>query len=84
MLDAAQSSFAEATQVLERMGAAKERDGVDSKVVESTKAVKRVVVANQLAVTQLQRQLDGGKNGKVSVGLTHHPHLVSVQVRAAT
>lgn len=87
VLDAAQASFTEAAQVLERMGAAKERDGVDSKAMASARTMKRVVVANQLAVTQLLRIVDampGDKQcSKVVATTAHHPHLVSVQVQAA-
>merc|ERR1712129_484190 len=81
VLDAAQSSFAEATQLLEKIGI-KEREALDPKVVDAAKAVKRVLVANQLAVTMLLRCEERGKtSGKVVLALTHHPHLVSVQFK---
>lgn len=69
VLEAAQASFTEASQALDRMVASKDNAVCVSKL-------KRVVVANQLAITVLLR----GKACKVSVSSAHHPHFVSVQV----
>mmetsp|Transcript_23748 Transcript_23748/g.66039 ORF Transcript_23748/g.66039 Transcript_23748/m.66039 type:complete len:720 (+) Transcript_23748:55-2214(+) len=88
VLEAAQSSFAEASQLLEKFTAvfAKEKDGVaqDNSLNGSAKGLRRVVVANQLAITQLMQGLSNGKEFKISTAATHHPHLLSVQVQSVT
>jgi hypothetical protein len=87
VLDAAASSFGEAMQMLERLvaptkGAEPALNGVafDS---DNVKSLKRVIVANQLAISQLLKHLESGKRSSVVVALSHHSHLVSLQVRAA-
>jgi len=90
VLDAAQQSFTEAAQLLDRLVAAKpQEDRVDGKdgSLESAKALRRVVVANQLAVTCLIRSIEAGKilkrTSQVVATAAHHPHLMSLQVTAA-
>merc|ERR1719247_173783 len=87
VLEAAQTSFSEAQQLLDKMatptkGAEPALNGVafDS---DSVKSLKRVIVANQLAISQLLKHLESGKRSSVVVALSHHSHLVSLQVRAA-
>jgi len=80
VLEAAQSSFADAAQQLERLGSLRERDSTCESSQDRGKALKRVVVANQLAITQLLQSLVSDKKVKVAVSTAHHPHLVSVQV----
>lgn len=86
VLDAAQASFTEAGQLLEKVGTARDHDPARDPAFEGAKALKRVVVANQLAVTQLLRIVEAGqitkKRSKIVASTTHHPHLVSVQVQA--
>eukprot|EP00442_Polarella_glacialis_P025637 CAMPEP_0115051504 /NCGR_PEP_ID=MMETSP0227-20121206/2383_1 /TAXON_ID=89957 /ORGANISM="Polarella glacialis, Strain CCMP 1383" /LENGTH=767 /DNA_ID=CAMNT_0002435491 /DNA_START=76 /DNA_END=2379 /DNA_ORIENTATION=+ len=86
VLAAAQTSFLEAAQLLERVGAAS-KDGesrCDRRLPDDAKSLKKVVVANLLVVTQLLRSWDDGEElrGKkqVNVETLHHPSLVSLQV----
>eukprot|EP00933_Yihiella_yeosuensis_P037955 TRINITY_DN31943_c0_g1_i1.p1 TRINITY_DN31943_c0_g1~~TRINITY_DN31943_c0_g1_i1.p1 ORF type:complete len:761 (+),score=158.82 TRINITY_DN31943_c0_g1_i1:126-2408(+) len=95
VLKASQSSFQEATVLLDRMTAVS-KDGDSGKAVvgpgpgtespaEAGKSLKRVLVANQLAAMQLLKALEEGKDmseKKVSVENSHHPSLVSLQVPA--
>lgn len=82
VLEAAQGSFSDASQLLDKVSACKER--ADAAVLDSAKALKRVVVANQLAITQLMKHLLGGSGNqpRVVAALAHHPHFVSVQIQA--
>jgi len=89
VLDAAQASFTDAAQLLERVATgARDRPSEEqsSSVLDNAKALRRVVVANQLAVTRLSRSIEAGqilkKTSRVVAATTHHPHLVSVQVLA--
>jgi len=96
VLDAAQASFTEAGQLLERAGGAAAKDaqqhqhqGPPTPATEGARAaLKRVVVANQLAVTQLLRIVEAGHvaegRSRVVAAATHHPHLVSLQVQPAS
>eukprot|EP00927_Polykrikos_kofoidii_P008762 TRINITY_DN13658_c1_g1_i1.p1 TRINITY_DN13658_c1_g1~~TRINITY_DN13658_c1_g1_i1.p1 ORF type:complete len:762 (+),score=131.24 TRINITY_DN13658_c1_g1_i1:52-2286(+) len=84
VLDAAQASFTEAGNLIERClgsfgkdSSAVSQDGVS---VESIKSLRKVVIANQLAVTKLTQGLSANKQMKVSAVPSHHPHLVSAQV----
>lgn len=79
VLDAAQASFAEAKAHLDRLEASKEKDS--EAAVERGKALKRVVVVNQVATSRLVQALVAGKKLPIKVEPTHHPHLVSVQVQ---
>mmetsp|Transcript_174937 Transcript_174937/g.555409 ORF Transcript_174937/g.555409 Transcript_174937/m.555409 type:complete len:654 (+) Transcript_174937:283-2244(+) len=91
VLEAAQASLTEANQVLDKLISGKDLPDnakvLDSKLLESAKGLKRVVVANQLAVMQLMRAAEANDfdkmEGKVHAATTHHPHLVSLQVRKA-
>ncbi|CAJ1408029.1 unnamed protein product [Effrenium voratum] len=78
VLTAAQSSFAEAAQLLEKAHALKEDLG------EQPKSLKRVVVANQLGITQLLRCTENGmqelSGKKVTAETSHHTDFVSIQV----
>jgi len=91
VLDAAQASFTEASQLLEKVSALRDRPAEDCEhsraaSLEGAKALRRVVVANQLAVTCLSRAIEAGqilkKSMRVEASPAHHPHLVSVQVAA--
>lgn len=83
VLEAAQQSFNDASQILEKLTGSKE---LDAKTADSAKAIKRVLVANGLALTQLRAFEQGGKSmdqaPKVTAAPTHHPYLVSVKVIA--
>lgn len=83
VLDAAQASFAETAQLIEKISSSKTGEDADARILEEAKAIKRVVVANQLAVTQLTRMVETGGSRKVVATTVHHPCLVSVQVQAA-
>lgn len=90
VLDAAQTSFTEASQLLEKVSAVRDRPNEERDPARDTsegaKALRRVVVANQLAVTRLSRAIEAGqilkKTAQVVAAPTHHQHLVSVQVLA--
>uniref|UniRef100_A0A7S1ALC8 N-alpha-acetyltransferase 35, NatC auxiliary subunit n=1 Tax=Noctiluca scintillans TaxID=2966 RepID=A0A7S1ALC8_NOCSC len=84
VLEAAQSSFSEANQALEKIAAVKGSTAADDVSPESIKALKRVIVANQLAASQLHQRLLGGTTSSLTVATTHHKHLVSVQVVAGS
>jgi hypothetical protein len=78
VLDAAKSSFVDAQQLLDKAsGMLKE---TADPIAEEAKALKRVVVANQLAITQLTKRLGNGTLCPIACSLSHHPHLVSIQV----
>jgi len=98
VLEAAQVSFAEASQWLEKVAAAMNgappaKDAKDPVAKadkelcrdvsqESLKSLKKVVVANQLAITQLFQRLGSeGKRATITVAPIHHPHFVTVQVK---
>mmetsp|Transcript_36984 Transcript_36984/g.81224 ORF Transcript_36984/g.81224 Transcript_36984/m.81224 type:complete len:730 (-) Transcript_36984:61-2250(-) len=81
VLEAAQISFSESAQLLEKLNAAREKDAVPPDVsLDDAKALKRVVVANQLAIAKLLQSFALPQQPKVTAATTHHPHLVSVQV----
>lgn len=80
VLEAAQSSFAESAQILERIGSAKDKDAATDTILDGAKALRRVVVANQLAITQLLKSPPVEKGLKVTVANSHHPHFISVQI----
>lgn len=83
VLDAAKSSFAESQQLLDKVATAlKERENSVDSIGEEAKALKRVVVANQLAITQLMKRLSNGTLCPVVCSLAHHPHFVSIQVQS--
>jgi len=93
VLDAAHSSFAEAGQLLEKVSSVRERsqedrDSASDLCFADAKDLKRVVVANQLAVMKLTRALEAGqilkKTFRVSASPSHHPYLMSLQVLDAT
>ena len=50
---------------------------------ESGKGVKKVIVANQIAITQLERALNANKQCKIITSTAYHPHLLAVKVSAA-
>eukprot|EP00929_Paragymnodinium_shiwhaense_P015375 TRINITY_DN123459_c0_g1_i1.p1 TRINITY_DN123459_c0_g1~~TRINITY_DN123459_c0_g1_i1.p1 ORF type:complete len:756 (-),score=218.86 TRINITY_DN123459_c0_g1_i1:282-2549(-) len=93
VLEQSQASFLEAGSLIDKYtnawGKDKEHPDVlaaaarEGLTPDSGKAVKRVVVANQLALMQLLKGIDGGKSLKVTASTAHHPFLVSVQVQAA-
>jgi len=89
VLDAAQASFADSATLLERLGAARHPDDsqhwpYQESPQDTAKALKRVVVANQLAVTKLMRALDSAEKGlQVEASPTHHPYLMSIRVTTA-
>jgi len=89
VLDAAQASFADSAALLERLGAARNSDDsqhwpYQESPQDTAKALKRVVVANQLAVTKLMRALDSAEKGlQVEASPTHHPYLMSIRVTTA-
>lgn len=82
VLDAAQASFTEAALLLDR-AAAKEKEGKDEAdslpQLEDAKKLRRVLVANQLAATQLLKA-SVDTPAKVVTTLAYHPSLVTVQV----
>jgi hypothetical protein len=85
VLEAAQSSFAEASQLLDKFSNSigKEPTGALSLAgicADSGKGIKKVIVANQLAITQLDRALKNNQKMKVATSTTYHPHLLTVQV----
>jgi len=84
VLEAAQTSFGEATQLLDRIVAPSKAEQANhgSSFDESVKSMRRIVVANQLAITQLLQRLISGKRSKVEASLQHHPHFVSLRVQA--
>lgn len=87
VLTASQGSFSEAAQMLEVISSkAKESSTASEASADMAKALKRVIVSNQLAVTQLLRIVDAGqepqKHKKILVETAHHPNLVSLQVVA--
>ena len=80
VLSAAQSSFHEASQLLEKVQAALKEDGAE-RGDDLPKALRRVVVANQLGITQLNRlEHSELSSKKVVAEAVHHPHFVSIQV----
>jgi len=82
VLEAAKSSFGDAQQLLDKVAVAlKDRDTCVDSTGEDSKALKRVVVANQLAITQLIKRLGNGTLCPVVCSLSHHPHFVSIQVQ---
>jgi len=83
VLEAAQQSFQEAKQHLDKFGSTFSKDGgvQDGITADSAKGVQRVVVANQLAITQLTQGLNTNKQMKVTADATHHPHLLSIKVQ---
>lgn len=84
LLAAAQESFTEATQLLDKCLERLKDKSVSSIVEEhEPNTLKRVIVANQLAIRQLQQDLDRGENDpvKVKVVNSHHPYFVSIQVQ---
>jgi len=83
VLDAAAASLGEGAQLLDRVAAARGDAEQLQPLLEEAKAMKRVVVANQLAVTRLSRLLENGPleaQVRVVASLTHHRHLASVTV----
>lgn len=85
VLTAAKNSFAEALTLLGKFASVAKDSETSSKTTNETKALKRVIVANQLAVTQLLRVLDAGEDlskHKVVVEHLHHPNFASLQVCA--
>jgi len=85
VLEAAASSFTDASQLLEKFGStfAKESGGTSNLAGlsdDSGKLIKKVIVANQLAITQLERAMKGNKKVKVTTSTAYHPHLLAVQV----
>eukprot|EP00438_Fugacium_kawagutii_P035417 Skav202007 [mRNA] locus=scaffold1829:53565:54731:- [translate_table: standard] len=85
VLSAAQSSFHEASQLLDRSSLLLKENaenGEEGKRGEKTgelPALRRVVVANQLGITQLLR-LEHPERHKVVAETLHHPHFISIQV----
>eukprot|EP00930_Biecheleria_cincta_P038070 TRINITY_DN26155_c0_g1_i1.p1 TRINITY_DN26155_c0_g1~~TRINITY_DN26155_c0_g1_i1.p1 ORF type:complete len:739 (+),score=193.05 TRINITY_DN26155_c0_g1_i1:305-2218(+) len=87
VLAASQGSLLEASQLLESISTrAKDGSTASDACGDMAKALKRVVVANQLAATQLLRIVDSGQDPqeqkKVLVEAAHHPNFVSLQVVA--
>lgn len=87
VLEAAQASFGEAAQFLEKFSTALKDPSVqsaseaqDGVTADNSKALKRVIVANQLAITLLLQGLKGGKEMTVVADATHHPNLLSIKV----
>jgi len=82
VLSAAQNSFAEAAQHLDKFQTALKEGGEGTAGVVFPQALRRVVVANQLGVTQLLRCLDSEELGrkKVVAENLHHKQFVSIQL----
>ena len=82
VLTAAQSSFQDAAQLLEKVQGALREDGrMEVGGDDLPKALRRVVVANQLGITQLQRLDQEELSGKKVLAETvHHPEFISIQV----
>ena len=82
VLTAAQSSFQDAAQLLEKVQGALREDGrMEVGGDDLPKALRRVVVANQLGLTQLQRLDQEELSGKKVLAETvHHPEFISIQV----
>ena len=83
VLSAAQASFHEASQLLERFnGGLKDRDSEKaSSDYDLPKALRRVAVANQLGITQLLRlETEELSRKKVITETLHHPDFISIQV----
>mmetsp|Transcript_23644 Transcript_23644/g.67858 ORF Transcript_23644/g.67858 Transcript_23644/m.67858 type:complete len:757 (-) Transcript_23644:64-2334(-) len=78
VLDAAKASLTDAAALLERISSSKVQEDEAGRISEETTALKRVVVANQLAVAELSRMLDSGKMQKVVATTSDHPYLVTV------
>eukprot|EP00928_Gymnodinium_smaydae_P055242 TRINITY_DN38837_c1_g1_i1.p1 TRINITY_DN38837_c1_g1~~TRINITY_DN38837_c1_g1_i1.p1 ORF type:complete len:800 (+),score=207.56 TRINITY_DN38837_c1_g1_i1:75-2402(+) len=88
VLEAAQSSFQEASHFLDKFNAALARDPNGAEVAaregitaESGRTLKRVIVANQLAIKVFTQALDGKKQAKATAAITHHPFLLSLQAQ---
>jgi len=86
VLTASQTSFSEAGKLLDRIAAMAKEGGTADVYSDAVKSIKRVIVANQLAASQLLKSLDVGEDlgscKKVLVERVHHAHLVSLQVLA--
>ena len=85
VLEAAQSSFCEANQFLEKLGSAVAKEPIgDSNLVglsqDSVKGMKKMIVANQLAIKQLEGALNRSQTVKVTTSAAYHPYLLAVQV----
>lgn len=83
VLDAAAASLGEGAQLLDRVAAARGDAEQLQPLLEESRAMKRMVVANQLAVTKLSQLLEKGPleaQVRVVASLTHHRHLASVKV----
>jgi len=80
VLEAALDSLKRTVEVIDKVSSAKE--GADAGCLEEAKALRRVVVANQLAIKLLQEALLGAsrKSVKITAAPVHHPYLISVQV----
>ncbi|OLP85504.1 N-alpha-acetyltransferase 35, NatC auxiliary subunit [Symbiodinium microadriaticum] len=82
VLQASQNSFLEATQLLDRVQPALKEESAECAGL--AQSLRRVVVANQLGVTQLLRCLDSGAEElarkRVTAELVHHKQFVSLQV----
>eukprot|EP00747_Dinoflagellata_sp_TGD_P107048 gnl/TRDRNA2_/TRDRNA2_170005_c0_seq1.p1 gnl/TRDRNA2_/TRDRNA2_170005_c0~~gnl/TRDRNA2_/TRDRNA2_170005_c0_seq1.p1 ORF type:complete len:816 (+),score=223.31 gnl/TRDRNA2_/TRDRNA2_170005_c0_seq1:322-2448(+) len=90
VLEAAQASFQEAAHLVDRLpgsgGSAKAvpSDGWGPDEMDDAKSLRKCIVSNQLAITQLFQGMKGGeKPPKVAIGLEHHRHLATVQVAKA-
>mmetsp|Transcript_42731 Transcript_42731/g.91676 ORF Transcript_42731/g.91676 Transcript_42731/m.91676 type:complete len:726 (-) Transcript_42731:238-2415(-) len=79
VLEAAQMSFTEAMQASDKL--IKEHTG---RWAEQAQSLKRIIVANRLAIVQISRAIeaDGGSKlkGKITATNAYHPHLVAVQI----
>ncbi|CAE7438218.1 NAA35, partial [Symbiodinium sp. CCMP2456] len=79
VLQASQNSFLEATQLLDRVQPALKEESAECAGL--AQSLRRVVVANQLGVTQLLRCLDSGAeelaHKRVTAELVHHKQFVS-------
>lgn len=96
ILAAAQDCFEEAKELVDRVHAGKMNKGPADPLGEEAGAevvrsedltdLKKVVVANSLAIAQLRKHSQPGESEKLSVEITHvyHPFFASVQVVKAS